>query len=70
MVLLAKFSRRPLHPGVSVGNEQATVLSGVPVLTHKTLAYVLSGLGAAIGGLLITAKFGTANTGAGNRGRA
>ena len=47
------------------GNEQATLLSGVPVVSHKTLAYVLSGLGAAIGGLLITAKFGTANTGAG-----
>lgn len=47
------------------GNEQAAVLSGVPVVSHKTLAYVLSGLCAAIGGLLITAKFGTANTGAG-----
>ncbi|HLJ56217.1 MAG TPA: ABC transporter permease [Chthonomonadaceae bacterium] len=47
------------------GNEQAALLSGVPVAAHKTLAYALSGICAAIGGLLITAKFGTANTGAG-----
>jgi ribose/xylose/arabinose/galactoside ABC-type transport system permease subunit len=48
------------------GNEQAATLTGVPVVTYKTLAYILSGLGAAIGGALITAKFGTANTGAGS----
>ena len=47
------------------GNEQAALLSGVPVNSHKTLAYILSGLCAAIGGLLLAAKFGTANTGAG-----
>jgi ribose transport system permease protein len=47
------------------GNEQAAVLTGVPVITYKTLAYVLSGLCAAIGGVILTAKFGTANTGAG-----
>ena len=48
------------------GNEQATRLTGVSVETYKTLAYVLAGLGAAIGAVLVTAKFGTANTGAGN----
>jgi ribose/xylose/arabinose/galactoside ABC-type transport system permease subunit len=48
------------------GNEQATRLSGVPVAGVKILAYALSGLCAAIGGILISAKFGTANTGAGN----
>lgn len=47
------------------GNEQATRLSGVSIETYKTLAYMLSGLGAAIGAVLVTAKFGTANTGAG-----
>jgi ribose transport system permease protein len=47
------------------GNEQAAVLTGVPVVTYKTLAYILSGLGAAVGGVILTAKFGTANTGAG-----
>lgn len=47
------------------GNEQAARLSGVSVETYKTLAYVLSGLGAAIGAVLVVAKFGTANTGAG-----
>jgi len=47
------------------GNEQAALLSGVPVAATKILAYGLSGLCAAIGGVLITAKFGTANTGAG-----
>jgi len=47
------------------GNEQATRLTGVSVETYKTLAYLLSGLCAAIGAVLVTAKFGTANTGAG-----
>jgi ribose/xylose/arabinose/galactoside ABC-type transport system permease subunit len=47
------------------GNEQATRLTGVSVETYKTLAYVLSGLCAAIGAVLVVAKFGTANTGAG-----
>ena len=47
------------------GNEQAARLTGVPVATFKTLAYMLAGLGAAIGAVLVVAKFGTANTGAG-----
>jgi ribose/xylose/arabinose/galactoside ABC-type transport system permease subunit len=47
------------------GNEQAALLSGVPVVSTKILAFCLSGLCAAIGGVIITAKFGTANTGAG-----
>lgn len=64
MVLLAKFRAGRYILAIG-GNEQATELSGVPVVTHKTLAYVLSGMAAAVGGLLITAKFGTANTGAG-----
>lgn len=48
------------------GNEQAARLSGVPVESFKTLAYMLSGLAAAIGAVLVTAKFGIANTGAGS----
>jgi ribose/xylose/arabinose/galactoside ABC-type transport system permease subunit len=47
------------------GNETATHLSGVPVFTIKTLAYVLSGMCAAIGAVIVTAKFGTADTNAG-----
>ena len=47
------------------GNEQATRLTGVSVETYKTLAYLLAGLCSAIGAVLVTAKFGTANTGAG-----
>ncbi|HEY3415002.1 MAG TPA: ABC transporter permease [Armatimonadota bacterium] len=47
------------------GSEQATRLSGVDVAAYKTMAYALSGLGAGIGAVLVTAKFGTANTGAG-----
>ncbi|HEY3266934.1 MAG TPA: ABC transporter permease [Armatimonadota bacterium] len=47
------------------GNEQAARLSGVDVAAFKTLAYALSGLAAGIGAVLVTAKFGTANTGAG-----
>jgi ribose/xylose/arabinose/galactoside ABC-type transport system permease subunit len=47
------------------GNEQATVLAGVRVPEYKAIAYVLSGLTAGIAAVLVTAKFGTANTGAG-----
>ncbi len=47
------------------GNEQAAHLTGVPVVEYKTLAYVLAGLAAAIGAILVTAKFGLADTNAG-----
>jgi ribose/xylose/arabinose/galactoside ABC-type transport system permease subunit len=47
------------------GNETAARLTGVPVSVYKTLAFVLSGLGAAIGAILVTAKFGLADTNAG-----
>lgn len=47
------------------GNEQSSRLTGVPVSGIKILAYIISGLGAAVGAVLVTAKFSTANTGAG-----
>ena len=47
------------------GNETASLLTGVPVTTIKTLAYALSGMCAAVGAVLVTAKFGTADTNAG-----
>ncbi|HTE16884.1 MAG TPA: ABC transporter permease, partial [Armatimonadota bacterium] len=47
------------------GNEEAARLSGVNVTVSKTLAYVLSGLGAAIAAVVLTAKFQLADTGAG-----
>jgi len=47
------------------GNEEAARLSGVNVTLHKTLAYVLSGLGAAVAAVVLTAKFQLADTGAG-----
>ncbi len=46
-------------------NEQAARLSGVNVERYKALAYVLSGLTAAIAAIVLTAKFGVADTGAG-----
>lgn len=47
------------------GNEEAARLSGVNVPLYKTLAYVLSGLGAAVAAVVLTAKFQLADTGAG-----
>ncbi len=47
------------------GNEQAARLSGVDVAANKTLAYALAGLGAGVGALLVTARFGLASTNAG-----
>ncbi len=46
-------------------NEQAARFSGVNVEMFKALAYVLSGLTAAIAAIVLTAKFGVADTGAG-----
>lgn len=46
------------------GNETATHLSGVRINTYRSLAYVLSGICIGITTILITAKFGTANTNA------
>jgi ribose/xylose/arabinose/galactoside ABC-type transport system permease subunit len=47
------------------GNEEAARLSGVNVGLNKTIAYVISGLTAAIAAILLTAKFRLADTGAG-----
>lgn len=47
------------------GNEEAARLSGVNVHLYKTLAYVVSGLTAAIAAIVLTAKFRLADTGAG-----
>lgn len=47
------------------GNEQASRLTGVPVGAFKTGAFLLSGLTAALGAILVTAKFGQADTNAG-----
>ena len=47
------------------GSEEAARLSGVDVAAYKTLAYTLSGLGAAIAAVVLTAKFLVADTGAG-----
>jgi ribose/xylose/arabinose/galactoside ABC-type transport system permease subunit len=46
-------------------NEQAARFSGVNVEGYKAFAYVLSGLTAAIASIVLTAKFGVADTGAG-----
>lgn len=40
------------------GNEEASRLSGVPVIRTKTLVYMFSGIMGAIGGFLLTARLG------------
>ncbi len=47
------------------GNQMAAYLAGVPVVPVKILAYVLSGLFAAIGGLLMAAQQGVIGPGIG-----
>ncbi len=46
------------------GNEEAARLTGVNVTAGKLLAYMLSGIAAAIGAVVLTAKFQVADTGA------
>ena len=47
------------------GNEEAARYAGVNVPLYKALAYVLSGLTAGVAAIVLTAKFGVADTGAG-----
>src|SRR5205085_5208509 len=46
------------------GNEESSRLSGVDVSAYKTMAYLLSGLTAAIAAIVLTAKFQVASTNA------
>ncbi len=62
-VLLARFKTGRYILSIG-GNEQATRLSGVDVISYKTLAYVLSGACAATAAIVITAMFGQASTNA------
>jgi ribose/xylose/arabinose/galactoside ABC-type transport system permease subunit len=69
VVVVAAILQARTRPGRMIqaigANEEAARLSGVNVNLHKTLAYVLSGLGAAIAAVVLTAKFQVADTGAG-----
>lgn len=47
------------------GNEEAARLTGVQITQNKTMVYALSGLTAAIGAIVLTAKYQVADTGAG-----
>ncbi len=51
--------------GAIGANEEASRLSGLNVHLYKTLAYVFSGITAAVAAFVLTAKFGLADTGAG-----
>ena len=64
-VLLLQRTRPGRYIMAIGGNEEAARLSGVPVGTMKTLAYVLCGACAACAAVVLTAKFGLADTGAG-----
>jgi simple sugar transport system permease protein len=48
------------------GNPAAARLAGIPVQRYRALAYVISGLLAAIGGILLSARLGRGDIGAGN----
>lgn len=64
-VLLRKsrFFRQSYYIG---GNEKSARLSGIPVDKMKILAYVLTGLFAAISGIVMTARLGSASVTAGS----
>jgi len=47
------------------GNPEAARLAGVPVDRYRVLAYVISGLFASIGGILLAARLGRGDVGAG-----
>jgi ribose/xylose/arabinose/galactoside ABC-type transport system permease subunit len=59
---LTRFGRYTYAIG---GNEQAALLSGVPVKYYKTMIYALSGLTAGIAAVLLTARLDSATPNAG-----
>ncbi len=61
-----KYTRIGRQMEMTGGNEEAARLSGVRVKRIRTAAYVLSGLFAAIGGLLFAARTGSGQSGAGS----
>ncbi len=69
-VLFASFVLRKTRMGryffAIGGNEEASRLTGVDVTTFKTLAYTIAGALAALAGIVLTAKFMSADTGAGS----
>ncbi len=58
----SRFFRQSYYIG---GNEQSARLSGIPVDRIKILAYVLTGVFAAISGIVMTARLGSASVTAG-----
>ncbi|OXM16655.1 ABC transporter permease [Paenibacillus herberti] len=60
-----KYTRTGRQMEMTGGNEEAARLSGVRVKRIRTAAYVLSGLFAAVGGLLFAARTGSGQSGAG-----
>jgi len=58
----SRFLRQNFYIG---GNERSAILSGIPVVRIKMFNYILSGLLAALAGLLITARYGNASVTAG-----
>ena len=58
----SRFFRQNYYLG---GNEKAAILSGIPVKRLKVFNYVLTGLLAALAGIVITARLGSASTTAG-----
>ncbi len=64
-VVLQRFTRSGRYMIALGANETATWLTGVNVTFHKTVAYALSGLCAAVAAIVLTAKFQLADTGAG-----
>jgi simple sugar transport system permease protein len=48
------------------GNAAAARLAGIPVQRYRALAYVISGVLAAVGGILLSARLGRGDIGAGN----
>jgi len=69
VVLLAIFLTRKTRFGRYIyaigGNESAARLSGIPINKVKTWVYVLAGMLAAIGGILVTARLDSAQPNAG-----
>ncbi|MDP8957999.1 MAG: ABC transporter permease, partial [Actinomycetota bacterium] len=47
------------------GNREAARLAGVPVERYRILAYVISGVLASVGGILLAARLGRGDVGAG-----
>lgn len=64
-LIFLRYTKHGRYMYVIGGNQEAAELSGVNVVKYRTMAYVMSSFLAGLGGIMLAARMGQANPGAG-----